>query len=67
MRITMKAARVNKGFTQREAAKRLKISKETLANWENGKSFPNAANISNLEDVYDLRYDEIIFLPCNND
>ena len=63
----MKAARVNKGFTQKEAAKRLEISKETLANWENGKSFPNAANISDLEEVYGLRYDEIIFLSCNND
>jgi len=61
--ITLKAARVNKNFTQKQAAKEIGVSKETLANWESGKSFPNAVHIASIERVYETRYDDIIFLP----
>ena len=40
MPITLKAARVNKGLSQREAAKMLEISKEALSSYERGKTFP---------------------------
>lgn len=38
MAITLKAARVNKGLTQREAAKTLGISESTLFGYEKGKT-----------------------------
>ena len=40
MAITMKAARVNANLTQKEAAKALDISKNTLLNYELGRSIP---------------------------
>ena len=63
MRVTLEAARVNAHLTQKEAAQKIKISKETLANWEHGKSFPDAPAISNIEIAYNCTYDDIIFLP----
>ena len=41
-RITLKAARVNAGYSQEEAAILLNISPYTLSNWERGVSMPKA-------------------------
>lgn len=67
MAITLKAARVNAGLAQSEAAKRLNISESTLSKWESGKSFPNVRNIIDIEQVYGMPYGEIIFLPKQTD
>ena len=37
--ISLKAARVNAGFTQKEAAKQLKIGESTLIKYEKGETF----------------------------
>lgn len=63
MSITLKAARVNKGFTQAQAAEKLNINEDTLRNWEKGKSFPNVPQIRDIEKLYDVSYSELIFLP----
>lgn len=65
MEITLKAARINKGFTQAQAAKSLKVSKDTIGNWERGKSYPNIKNVKDIEKLYGVSYDDIIFLPSN--
>lgn len=62
MKITLKAARVNKGYTQKEAAEILGISRESLANYEKGNTFPNAEKLGRIETLYDISYDDIIFL-----
>ncbi len=66
MPITLKAARVNCGLTQREAAEKLEVSYYTLGNWEKAKTFPDAKQIMRIEEVYGVSYDELIFLPANN-
>lgn len=63
MRMTLQAARVNKGLTQAEVAERLKITPETLSRWEKGKSFPNVPQITELEKLYGVTYADINFLP----
>lgn len=67
MAITLKAARVNKDLTQRAAAKLLGISEKTLWNYEKSISFPNEPLIKKIEKVYGISYNDIIFLPKNND
>ena len=62
MAITLKAARVNKNLTQEEAAKLLGISKDSLWNYENGRSFPDVRVVKKMEEVYGLSYDNLIFL-----
>lgn len=65
MQITLKAARINAGYTQYQAAKIMGISKESLGHWERGKTFPNALQIKIIERTYGIHYDNIIFLPNN--
>ena len=61
MAIHLKAARVNAGFTQREAAKELNISKGTLANYENYKTIPDIEMSKKIAALYRTTVNDIIF------
>ena len=63
LKITMEAARVNAGYTQKEVAKLLRISNKTLQNWEKGICYPNADKIAAICKLYGVSYDNINFLP----
>ena len=63
MKISLKAARVNVGLTQTDAAELIGVNVNTIKNWECGKSFPNQPMIDRLCSVYGLAYDQINFLP----
>lgn len=60
-KITLRAARINAGLTQKEAAKKLKVSNKTLCNWENNTSIPKADKIDAICILYNIPYDNIIF------
>lgn len=62
---TLKAARVNAGFTQKQAAEKLGVSNKTLSSWEKGKTAPDWTKVSALCELYGRTYDELIFLPSN--
>ena len=64
-KMTLAAARVNKGLTQKNAAKHLKISNKTLSSWENGSTYPKSIYIDAICDLYDCSYEDIIFLNKN--
>ena len=59
--ITMKAARVNANLTQKEAAKALDISKNTLMNYERGRSVPKVDMARKMAALYGLAVSDIIF------
>ncbi len=61
VKITLKAARVNKGFTQKMAANKLGVTKDTISNWERGKSYPDALRIKEIEKLYEVNYNDIFF------
>ena len=63
IQITLEAARVNAGYSQKEAAKKLGVSNVTLSNWERGVSMPKANQIIAICDLYRVPYDMLIFLP----
>ena len=65
-RLTMRAARVNAGYSQEEAAALLKISPYTLSNWERGISMPKANQINPICELYGVTYDMLIFLPSKS-
>ncbi len=65
MKITLRAARVNKGLTQEDVAKELKKSKSTIVNYENGKSTPDIETGKALAALYGCSVDDLIFLPNN--
>jgi transcriptional regulator with XRE-family HTH domain len=66
MALTLKAARVNRGLTQTEAARLIGISKTTLCKWENYQTYPTVEHLPAIEKAYDVKYDDIIFLPTNS-
>ena len=59
--VTLKAARVNAGLTQIEAAKKLNISVYTLANYERGITFPDIPILKKIEILYKVPYKDIFF------
>ena len=59
--VTLKAARVNKGYTQADAARLLGISVDTLGNYERGKSYPDVPIIAKIETLYGVQYKDIFF------
>ncbi len=63
MKITLKAARVNAGLSQDYVARELNKSKNTIANYENGRSVPDIETGKALARIYGLSVDDIIFLP----
>lgn len=60
-KISLRAARVNAGLTQEQAAKELGVSRSTLKNWESGKSYPKQPAINAICELYKVQYDVIFF------
>ena len=65
--LTLKAARVNRGLTQQQASSKLGVSPDVISNWERCKSFPRALMIKEIEKLYKIPYNQIIFLPNKSD
>ena len=65
MGITLKAARVNCNLTQKQAAEAMGIAPGTLSRYERGVSFPDVQRIGQMEALYGVKYDDLIFLPQN--
>lgn len=65
-KFTLKTARDRLKLSQEEAAKLIGISKDTLSNYERGKTFPDVPIINKIEKVYKVKYSDIIFLNKNN-
>lgn len=51
-KISIKAARVNAGLTQRQAAKRLGIAYQTLSKYESGVSVPRLDMLEKMAKLY---------------
>lgn len=66
MKLTLKAARVNKGLTQKDAAKLMGVSRNVISNWERQISFPDVLQVKRIEEVYGLKFQEIIFLQSES-
>lgn len=61
MAITLKAARVNIGLTQEDAAKALNISKGTLINYEKYRTKPDIETSKQIAALYNTTIDDLIF------
>lgn len=62
-KITLKAARMNCGKTQKEVAKELGISESTYIRWEKHPSIISAKYQREIERVINFPSNLIIFLP----
>ena len=60
LKITLAAARVTAGLSQREAAKLLGITPGTLRNYERGKQVPSWITAKEMERIYGISADNMI-------
>lgn len=67
LKLTLRAARINKGLSQKQAAQALGIAEDTLSNYERGKSYPDIKILRAIEKVYGVEYNNLIFLPLDNE
>lgn len=65
--LTLRAIRINKGWSLEEASIRIGVSKDTLSNWERGETYPNIPQLKRIEQVYGVPYESINFLLNNTE
>lgn len=56
----IKNARIQKGYTQEQVSENLLVSRQTISNWENGKSLPDIISIIKMSELYELSLDEMM-------
>ena len=52
--------RKSKGLSQEEMGNELKVSRQTISNWENAKTYPDIISIIKLSDLYQISLDELL-------
>ncbi|MBO5454498.1 MAG: helix-turn-helix transcriptional regulator [Clostridia bacterium] len=63
----LRKARANTGFTQREIAKELNISKSTIASYETGRTEPDIETLGTLADFYNVSVDWLLGISKKKD
>lgn len=56
----LKNARNEKGITQEQAAELLDVSRQTVSNWENNKSYPDIVSVIKMSDIYSVSLDHLL-------
>ena len=56
----LKNARMEAGLTQEKAAEKTGVSRQTISNWENEKSYPDIISVIALSDLYSVSLDELL-------
>lgn len=56
----LKNARTKAGLTQEKVAEEISVSRQTVSNWENEKSYPDIISVIKLSDLYDISLDILL-------
>ncbi|MBQ7542773.1 MAG: helix-turn-helix transcriptional regulator [Clostridia bacterium] len=56
----LRNARNQAGMTQEQAAEALLVSRQTVSNWETGKSFPDIVSVIRMSELYDVSLDRLL-------
>lgn len=56
----IKAARIEKKLTQEQVAELLGMSRQTISNWENEKSYPDIISVIELSNLYSISLDVLL-------
>lgn len=56
----LKDIREKAGLTQEQLAEAIMVSRQTISNWENGKSLPDIISIIKLSELYKISVDELL-------
>lgn len=56
----LKDARMKSGFTQEAVAEKINMSRQTISNWENEKSYPDIISVIELSNLYCISLDDLL-------
>lgn len=56
----LKAARAKAEMTQEQAAEKLYVTRQTVSNWENEKSYPDIVSVVKMSELYNVSLDELL-------
>ncbi|OJG65820.1 hypothetical protein RV07_GL001407 [Enterococcus malodoratus] len=56
----IKKLRETAGFSQEELSERIYVSRQTISNWENERSYPDIHNLLLLSVLFDVTLDELV-------
>ena len=56
----LKDARISAELTQENVAEKLGVSRQTISNWENEKSYPDIVSVIALSNLYCLSLDDLL-------
>ena len=56
----LKNARIEAGLTQEKAAEKIDVSRQTISNWENEKSYPDIISVIKMSECYDVSLDYLL-------
>lgn len=56
----IKKARQEKGLTQEAAAEALGVSRQTISNWENSRTYPDILSVIRMSDLYAVSLDRLL-------
>lgn len=56
----LKKARTELGLTQEKVAEEIGVSRQSVSNWENNRSYPDIVSVIKLSDLYSVSLDELL-------
>ncbi len=56
----IKNARSDAGISQEQAAEALGVSRQTVSNWETGKTYPDIVSVIKMSDLYSVSLDHLL-------
>lgn len=56
----LKKARTEMGLTQEKVAEEIGVSRQSVSNWENNRSYPDIVSVIKLSDLYSVSLDELL-------
>lgn len=56
----LKDARMRAGMTQEKVAEEIRVTRQTISNWENEKSFPDIVSVIRLSSLYGISLDQLL-------
>lgn len=56
----LKKYRIQQKLSQENLAEKIFVSRQTISNWENGKSYPDIQNLLLLSEIFDVSLDELV-------
>ena len=56
----IKNARISANLTQEQVAEALDVSRQTISNWENEKTYPDIVSVVKMSNLYNISLDHLL-------